>query len=44
MERDGLVAPDRRVVEAEEPDEDLAEEGEAVAAAAEAPGPAASMS
>ena len=40
MERDGLVAPDRRVVEAEEPDEDLAEEGEAVAAAAEAPGPA----
>jgi chromosome segregation protein len=31
MERDGLVAPDRQVVEAEEPDEDLEEEGEAAA-------------
>jgi chromosome segregation protein len=32
MERDGLVAPDRRVVEAEEPEEELEEEGEAAAA------------
>jgi chromosome segregation protein len=40
MERDGIVAPDRRVVEAEEPDEDLAEEGETVAPVEAAPEPA----
>jgi chromosome segregation protein len=39
LERDGIVAPDRRVVEAEEPDEEAAEEGEPVAAVPSEAGP-----